>query len=310
MKRRTGDSDSDSEGDVEDLEEVGLAILSQALTRLTELAIFSDGDRLVTGIVPVLTPVALRGLVSLHLHGAPCSVSELLEAPLQGLRVLSVDLGEATPAQCQALCSARTGLDSLSLEWRDPSAQDVVRYLPQLTRLSALRLGAPSENSEFRVPATFLTGLTGLQQLTLCHVLSKYNAEADIQCVAALTRLTWLVVRSPNRNYFEEVEPAPPPQLKRCSFLPLGALRLLEAWDLNTAWDTIHGPNFGLGLDRENDPDIVVKDLLCCVGYSWRHYSRRTHFSIMGSHYPRHDKLYYPADALIEGPDRTVLGSM
>lgn len=197
-----------------------------------------------------------------------------MEAPLRNLQHLRFGLGKGSPAEFCSLCDALTGLTSLSLQidsdWRSCTDRSLFQHLPKLTRLSALRL-AGATNAEGRmhcpVPATFLTGLTGLAELTLCYVLSEHNAAADIPCLAVLTRLTWLVVRSrypwDGRGGCRRSRRVPECSVVHQSSLqPLRALRLLQVWDLNMAWHTQRSS--GVHVDS---PDEVIRGMCICPEY-------------------------------------------
>lgn len=216
--------------------------LIRGVTQLTELAV-SGEDLPLKGLSQMVAP--MTRLKSLHLQGRPCTVSAFLEAPLHGLRHLSIALGGGSPSANSA-------------------AAGLLPHLCQLTRLSALRIEAPFD-FHARVPASFLTSLTGLVDLKLRFVLCGNNAYADIRCLATLTRLEWLVVESVSQDripYQPSSCQRSPQRLPsravpvRVVFVnitdlqPLSALQMLEAWDLRDAWRWV-GDN----------PNSVLEDL-------------------------------------------------
>lgn len=233
--------------------ESDIEALIRAVTQLTELAITCDSlDEAELNRVLVMAP--LRRLKSLHLRCVGLRVASpirvLRNAPLHGLRILSITLDEDNASESVALCAALPGLERLSVVTWKSAAQGLVPHLSQLSRLSALRIEAHSaswrtphsasrrlNSRDVCVRASFLTGLTGLVDLKLRHVLSARNAVTDIPCLATLTRLQWLVVESvshddgdwdPSQAQFLSVEAG--------DLQPLSALRMLEAYDLHDAW--------------------------------------------------------------------------
>lgn len=235
--------------------------LPVSMSHLTELCV--HGEFLITGFKK--TVGSLSRLSRLALRGSPCPVVTLWQAPLQGLRHLSLKIEEGGFVKLFVSFSMPmlAGLESLSLEAYRVSDTEGIGHFAELTRLTSLRIIAT--NAWRPVPATFLTGLAGLTELVLHKVLSAHNAEADIQCVARLTRLRRLELTSREIDRYkydaktQAVNPLPL-TLDRRHFLPRKALRLLEAWSLDRAWRTPTG--------HACSPDQVVKELCCCSGYS------------------------------------------
>lgn len=259
----------------------------RGITQLTELAVIGKSLSM-TGLGHVLGP--LPSLETLHLHCQPCPIGMLLEIPLRRLRHLSIALGAASPSEFLLLCSALAGLERLSVSMSSAAAVCLVPHLSLLTRLTALRIEARPEPGEAGYPtgaraaASFLTGLTGLVDLKLSHVLSPDNALSDIPCLATLTGLRWLVMESgvwglpwhkasdPLPDAAVEETPEQPPHMpghvnhvsiKPEDLLPLAALRMLHACDLFDSW-RCEGDN----------PEFVV-ERLCGL----REFSRQCSFS-------------------------------
>lgn len=234
--------------------------LPLGMSQLTELAVFDDCTP--EGFNVLMA--SLGRLASLHLQRwrDPFTVGTLLEAPLQGLQHLSVGLAKGSPLEIRALSSALTRLECLSISVRHASVRELFQHLPQVTRLTSLWIEVAVNNME-RVPATFLTSLTWLSELNLYKVLSKHNVQADIACIAMLTRLQCLILRSPGkekrRRQGEPEEPKPPAVEPR-HLQPLSALRWLEVWDLDEAWRRARG--------RGKKPNEVVRALCAPPGYS------------------------------------------
>lgn len=232
------------------LRSMSFELLPHGMSQLTELVVLNDVS--FTGFQQLVAPLGC--LVSLHLNSRRngCTVGTLLEAPLQGLRHLSLRLGEGRQSEFSALCSALTGLESLSIDIRHASGRELFQHLPQLTCLTSLWIEVTAQNVQ-RVPGTFLTGLTGLAELQLCKVLSKHNPPADIACLALLTTLQCLSVKwKGSEKCWKRGEP---PEVQPKHLQPLSALRWLEVLNLNEAWRTPTG--------RGKKPDEVVTAL--CV---------------------------------------------
>lgn len=223
-----------SEGD-DDVQ--GFRLLPPGMTQLTQLAVHGESCTFM-GLVSLIA--SLSSLASLVLPWRPCPMATLTRAPLQGLRQLSIAITEGSSAGLGVLCASFTGLGSVSVDiGGEGAAMELFQFLPQLTRLTALRICNESKIRD-GVPADFLTRLTGLTELALCFVLSEHNVEADIHCLALLTRLRRLSLWSTEQytlRYEDQVAEVPrsPVLVDRNKFEPLRALRWLEAWDLNNA---------------------------------------------------------------------------
>lgn len=243
--------------------------LPPGMSQLTEFAV----DGIVyssVGFHQFMT--SMPSLVSLHMPKVACPVQSFLQAraPLQRVRNLSIWVYEGGAGELHALCGALIGLERLSLR---VATEELFQHLSQLRRLTALRIFARCEGRPAgrqgpvavkAVEADFLTGLTGLAELTLHSVLSKGNAEADIRCLALLTRLQRLELKSVEAYSRGSGKGPTPKPLARKDFEPLRALQWLESWDLNDAWRMPRG--------RKN-PDDVIQDLCVYRDFSFRHCS-------------------------------------
>lgn len=103
-------------------------------------------------------------------------------------------------------------------------------------------------------------------ELELCHVLARDNAISYIPSLAMLTRLQWLVVQSgaqivnkhvwKGNSWQEQRVLDKDVVVRRGDVQPLAALRMLEDWDLLSAWRW-----------EFDNPDPVVAEL-CGVSES------------------------------------------